>query len=134
MIHRFILAITSTMVAVGLPSRMDAQAIAAPDSQKILQATRAAQVRFERVRRQHMQWGSPNYGTCEIRIGRYCLTNIDWGDEESWTEPEEDPKVELARYTLITRLDSAAHLIPGDGWVAGQRVPHAPILTSEVVL
>lgn len=110
------------LAAAAMASRASAQAPHDPDSLDLLEAGRSAQRQFERTRRSHMRWGYPSYGPCDIRVGRYCLSNVDWGADEDWTEPVEDPAVGLAREALLAVLDSIAGHIPGDAWIAGQRV------------
>ena len=113
-----------TMTTVGLASPSPAQ-VAAPtprDSQHILAAAKSAQHRFERFRRRHLPWGYPNYARCDMRIGRFCLSGIDWSDADDPINPDEHPAIGKARRELIAQLDSAARSIPSDGWIAGQRV------------
>ena len=106
--NRPIAVAAALVIAAGAPpTHAAAQHSATPDSQAVLRAAQTAQVRFERTRRRYMRWGNPTYGSCEIRIGRYCPSNLDWGDEETWTEPVEAPAVGVARLSLIARLDSA---------------------------
>ncbi len=111
-----------TTTAVGQLPPPPAQVEVHPDSQQIRSAAKSAQRRFERTRRRHLPWTYGGTGPCDVRIGRYCLSNLDWSDEDDWFDPEEDPLIEGARTELIALLDSAARTIPGDGWVAGQRV------------
>jgi hypothetical protein len=94
----------------------------AQDSQQVLEDARSAQVQFERTRRRYLPWGHSSYGRCDVRIGRYCLTGIDWGDRDDQVNTDEHPAIGAARAELIARLDSAAGSLPGDGWIAGQRV------------
>ncbi len=113
-----------TMTTVGLASPSLAQ-VAAPtpkDSQDILAAAQSAQHRFERFRRRHLPWSYPNYRRCDVRIGRFCLSGLDWSDADDPINPDEHPAIGKARRELIAQLDSAARSIPGDGWLAGQRV------------
>ncbi len=109
---------------VGLASPSPAQ-VAAPtpsDSQHILAAAKSAQHHFERFRRRHLPWGYPNYGPCDVRIGRFCLSGIDWSDADDPIIQDEHPAIGKARKELIAQLDSAARSTPEDGWIAGQRV------------
>ena len=122
LVNRPIAVAAALMIVAAIPPLTATQHSAAPDSQAVLRAVQSAQVRFERTRRRYMRWGDPTYGSCEIRIGRYCLSNLDWGADETWTEPVEDPAVGVSRLSLIARLDSAAAVLPGDPWIAGQRV------------
>jgi len=79
---------------------------------------RAAQIRFERLRRDNLpsaHGGRP--GTCDEQVGRFCY----WYDEKA-------PKfVELAivtrgRDSLVHVLDSLARVAPANRWISGQRV------------
>lgn len=93
-----------------------------PDSAGTVRSARAAQARFERIRRQNLPWTwDRGGGDCDERIGRFCLTHGD-GDDSDWRSPPEPEKVQQARRDLIAQLDSAATHFPGDGWIAGQRV------------
>jgi hypothetical protein len=95
-----------------------------PDSAKTLRAARSAQARFETIRRNNLSWTwSRGSGSCDERIGRFCLTHGD--DDEDWRPPPEPEKVQQARMDLLTRLDSAAARLPGDEWIAGQRVRYS---------
>jgi hypothetical protein len=52
-------------------------------------------------------------------VGRFCF----WHDEDdSWRPYPEAGPIQAARTRLIHRLDSLAALLPGDGWITGQRV------------
>jgi hypothetical protein len=99
-------------IAVGQQQR--------PDSQHVLDDTRSAQRRFERVRRQHLPSTPGGVGSsCDERVGRFCF----WHDEDPpWEPAPEDPRITQARERLLHELDSAAGHLPADEWVAGQRV------------
>jgi hypothetical protein len=84
-----------------------------------LEAARAHQSRFERLRRSRLYRGARSPGRrCHEIVGRYCLRH---GDEEREPRPE-SPEVKEARDELIAQLDRAARSLPGDEWIAGQRV------------
>jgi hypothetical protein len=85
----------------------------------VLAAARSQQSDFERLRRSRLYRGarSPSRRCHEI-VGRYCIRHGD--DEEE--PPPESPEVEVARAELILHLDRTARSLPGDEWVAGQRV------------
>ena len=90
------------------------------DSQEIREEVEDRQEEFEARRRSHLEttWGRP-VTRCDEVVGRFCL----WHSEgRSWDPPEEPSAVEEARRRLVAALDSAAGRIPGDPWVAGQRV------------
>lgn len=89
-----------------------------PDSAALHRAARAAQARFERVRR----WRAPLTlggapGACEQRIGRFC-----WWYDPRFTLPAEPDDIRQARDALLATLAPAAARLPGDGWITGQRV------------
>lgn len=89
------------------------------DSAALLRQARRAQSEFERVRvlQLPMGLGSPA-GKCDERIGRFCY----WHDASSDDLPAEPRAVGRGRERLLRVLDSAARALPGDEWLAGQRV------------
>jgi hypothetical protein len=90
-----------------------------PDSQTILKAARRAQGEFERTRRWHLPFAPPAE-RCDECVGRFCYCHGDDGAEAE--QPAEPEQIRRARDALLVALDSFATLLPGDGWVAGQRV------------
>jgi len=93
-----------------------------PDSQHILRSARAAQADFESIRRHNLP-KEPGHGAadCDERIGRFCY----WYDDDDETPrppPPESEAITRARDRLLGTLDSAALALPGDDWIAGQRV------------
>jgi hypothetical protein len=94
-------------------------ALSQSDSLATLRAARRAQAEFERQRRALAPRAmSRSSGPCDERIGRFCY----WHDGEGSDAPPEPGTIAAARARLIERLDSAAARVPGDAWVAGQRV------------
>ena len=94
--------------------------ITARDSINIWRAARSRQFRFETIRRSKLP---PVTGQlrreCDYSIGRLCY----WDRvRDTGTPKPEDPVVTEARLALLAALDSAANLIPGDEWIANQRV------------
>lgn len=90
-----------------------------PDSQRILRSARDAQADFELVRRRHLPTVPGHGSECDLRIGRFCF----WFDGDDTTlQPPEPPRIRGARDRLIHQLDSVAAIVPGDHWIAGQRV------------
>lgn len=92
-----------------------------PDSSEILSHARRAQWRFERDRRRLLPrtLGSMPH-PCDERVGRFCFWH---GDRDEEREPRpEDPAIVSGRLALIDALDHAAAVLPGDEWIAGQRV------------
>jgi hypothetical protein len=89
------------------------------DSQRVLRDAREAQAAFERTRRANLPINSRGpSGRCDVRVGRFCY----WWDDGEFEAPEELPKTTAARRTLLDRLERAASALPGDRWIAGQRV------------
>ena len=112
---------------MGLPTLVMAAAIVAQlragtpiDSARLVRSARAAQASFEAFRRNRLPRGESHGETCDVRIGRYCYWRGD--DEPDDPPPEEVPAVRERRAALIQTLDSAAAALPGDAWIAGQRV------------
>ncbi len=91
------------------------------DSAAIVDAGRSDQSAFERFRRSRLEytWGGGS-ARCDERIGRFCITHSTGGS--AWIVPREDDEVIAARLSLVEGLGMAAELIPGDRWIAGQRV------------
>ena len=88
------------------------------DLQGIVRHARHAQAEFEQTRR----WYLPHEyasGRCDERIGRFCYWHGDGSDEHPPPEPR---PIGLARSRLVGVLDSAARLLPADGWIVGQLV------------
>jgi hypothetical protein len=89
------------------------------DSLATLRAARRAQAEFEGQRRALAPRApARSSGPCDERIGRFCY----WYEGERSDAPPEPRAIAAARARLIARLDSAAFRIPGDAWIAGQRV------------
>lgn len=105
------------LTAVGLLVQM---AAATPsDNARELSEARAAQARFEGIRRTHapVSHGGGSSGRCDHRIGRYCY----WYDSTEKPPAPEPKRISDARTALIAILDKAAARNPSDGWVLGQR-------------
>ena len=120
------LAVSS--VAAAVPPREDRnpppdpspqEALAQPDSSAIHDRARDAQRRFERVRVQHLPRSiEPGSSPCDEVIGRMCYWH---GDNHHEPDPEA-VETTVAREELLDTLAHAARQLPGDGWIAGQRV------------
>ncbi|HEY9227389.1 MAG TPA: hypothetical protein VIP11_12120 [Gemmatimonadaceae bacterium] len=96
-----------------------ARSVSAGDSVRVVRSARSAQSSFEGFRRTRLPLGYDSHHPCDVRIGRYCF----WREEESdEKEPKESPEITKRRDELIRTLDSAAVALPGDRWLAGQRV------------
>lgn len=89
------------------------------DSLRVLRDARAAQAEFESQRRHRLPhaWGSSG-GRCDVRLGRFCY----WHDDDATRGPEEPGSIPPLRARLTERLADAASELPGDPWIAGQRV------------
>jgi len=88
------------------------------DSVRVLDAAREAQARYERDRRWSLPVSFGIGGNCQVRVGRYCY----WYDEGEPAPPAEPRIIGIGRERLLQELSSAAIVIPGDDWIAGQRV------------
>ena len=89
------------------------------DSQRVFREAREAQIGFERTRRANLPINTRGTsGRCDVRVGRFCY----WWDDGEFEAPAEPPKTTAARTKLLDRLADAAATLPGDGWIAGQRV------------
>ena len=88
------------------------------DSAALLRTARAAQARFENIRRANLPRlaGDPGH-PCHANIGRFCS----WSDRSDTLPPPESPKIAAARAELLARLDSVIAMLPGDPWAYGQR-------------
>ncbi len=92
----------------------------AADSVRILRSARAAQSSFEAFRRLRLPRGMSHSGPCDVTIGRYCYWRGDEEDDDP--APPEAPEIRQRREQLIRLLDSTSRQLPGDPWIAGQRV------------
>jgi hypothetical protein len=54
-----------------------------------------------------------------VRIGRYCYWR---GDDDEANQPSEPPEIARRRDELLRVLDSLSAALPGDEWIAGQRI------------
>ena len=91
----------------------------ATDSLGVLRSARRAQETFEATRRASLPERPGGWsGVCGQRIGRMCY----WYDGGVDTAPEEPPRTRQARARLLAALDGAGVALPGDEWIAGQRV------------
>ncbi len=89
------------------------------DSLELLRHARRAQGEFERIRVLQLPVAAElPVGTCQERIGRFCY----WHDASPERLPPEPAAVGRGRERLLQVLDGAARAMPGDEWVAGQRV------------
>lgn len=93
--------------------------ISTADSVHLVRDVQSAQRSFESFRRARLPVRERSWGPCDIRIGRYCYWR---GDDEDDPMPAEPLSIRARRVALIRVLDSAATLLDGDPWVAGQLV------------
>lgn len=91
-----------------------------PANAETLRAARAAQQRFESLRRMRLptEWTRGSTGRCDARIGRFCY----WYDSTESAPIAEPRAIVDARLGLLAVLDSLATRNPQDGWIAAQRV------------
>lgn len=106
-------------IAALVPALVSAQAGDLGDSAAALEAARAAQARFERVRRTQLPWTLSGSGSaCGEVVGRFC-----WRPDDSDLElPSEPDGIGSARLGLLIELAGLSNRIPGDRWLLGQRV------------
>jgi hypothetical protein len=117
LLHDSAVAAAQTVV----PAEPAPPVLTAADSARLVARVRSAQARFERLRRNHFPWTSDSWGgECDERVGRFCLRHDD--DDDDWEPPPEPDAVQQGRARLISDLDAAAALLPGDEWIVGQRV------------
>jgi hypothetical protein len=89
------------------------------DSVDLVRSARRAQAEFEQVRLALLPPGrSRSGGRCDVSVGRYCY----WSDGPDSDLPREPAAIGTARAHLVALLDSVSSVVPGDAWVAGQRV------------
>ncbi|GMV04787.1 MAG: hypothetical protein AMXMBFR53_10670 [Gemmatimonadota bacterium] len=89
------------------------------DSSDVLARARREQARFEarRVRLLPSTWWRSG-GECEERVGRFCF----WFGDEGRDPAPEPAAIGEARDAFLAYLDSVQALVPGEGWITGQRV------------
>jgi len=91
------------------------------DSLAVLKSARRAREAFEASRRASLPEQPAGWsGSCGQIIGRICYWSDGRGDVDS--APEEPPRIRRARARLLAALEQAAAALPGDEWIAGQRV------------
>lgn len=90
------------------------------DSTQVSAEARAAQARFERLRRRNAPWTNGAWsGACDETIGRFCI----WHTPESdWAPPDDSPPVVEGREALLDELAALDEAGSGDAWLLGQRV------------
>ncbi|PYP02762.1 MAG: hypothetical protein DMD57_10165 [Gemmatimonadetes bacterium] len=93
----------------------------ATDSLAMLASARRARDSFEATRRTNLpeRPSGSNGGRYEV-IGRIRYW-YDGGDDQD-SAPPEPPRIRQARARLLAALDEAGAALPGDEWIAGQRV------------
>lgn len=125
----YLLALGFATLAQGAPTQVVAASRGDPtlrassarvDSLRALRAARRAQESFETIRRQYLprEYGIGSHH-CDVRVGRWCVWNDETNDRKA---PPEAPRTIEARGQLLARLDTLAARIPGDEWIAAQRV------------
>jgi hypothetical protein len=133
-VDRTLMAVWIVLVAAGLVSSgpcglalLAAQPELAPggaalqDSAAVRDEAEDAQADFEQARVGLLPWTrSAPPQPCDEIVGRFCFWH--GHGEDAWTPSPEHPDVEQARERLLGQLAKAARTVPGDGWIAGQRV------------
>jgi hypothetical protein len=115
----FVLVVYTVLQGAAVRNSVADQRATAPDSARLVQSARSAQLSFEAYRRQHLPVGYGYSGPCDVRIGRYCYWR---GDDDEERQPEETRDIVLRRDELLRVLDSVSRELRGDPWVAGQLV------------
>ena len=93
--------------------------VSAADSVHVVRDLQSTQRAFESFRRMRLPERDRSWGQCDVRVGRYCYWR---GDDDDEPMPDEAPAVRARRAELIRALDSAATILEGDAWIAGQLV------------
>lgn len=116
-----VLTMVHPTVAQERGDATDLAGISARDSVDLLRAAKSDQASFERFRRRSLPltWGGGS-SRCDERVGRFCLNHM--SGAPTWVAPPEDERVVEARLNFVEALGQVAELIPGDAWIAGQRV------------
>jgi hypothetical protein len=111
--------------AVSGPGADARPAQASPaDSSRTLRDARRAQQDFERFRHTRIPAQRPEPGRgarCDEPVGRLCLIHGDGSSERPPVGAAPRP-VQEAMDNLLAGLEEAAATVPGDDWIAGQRV------------
>jgi hypothetical protein len=103
-------------VAADPPSKREGQ-----DSASVLARARTAQASFERFRFARLPRSyARSSNRCDETIGRFCFFFSD--NEEGDQPPPEPPVIAERRRGLLESFAEAAAALPGDEWIAGQRV------------
>jgi hypothetical protein len=116
------LRVVVALTALHAPPQFDGVSpprIPTADSVVLFRSALNAQRAFESFRRARLPLGNGGSNPCDVRIGRYCYWR---GDETETEEPTEKEEIAVRRKQLLSLLDSASRLLPGDSWIAGQRV------------
>ncbi len=104
----------ATFFALG-GGTLDAQTL---DSSDVHGEARQAQSSFELRRRMKLPVGQGNNGRCDVHIGNFCY----WYDGDKVPLPGEPEEVVTLRRDFLDALARGADRLPGDEWIAGQRV------------
>jgi hypothetical protein len=116
------LRVVVALVALQSPPQLDGGSvsrISSADSANLFRSAQNAQRAFESFRRARLPLRDGGPTSCDIRIGRYCYWR---GDETDTDEVPEKPDIARRRLELVQLLDSMSRMLPGDPWIAGQRV------------
>lgn len=103
--------------AIGVQAAVQTESLQALDSAELHLLARQRQRGLEELRVAHAD-PVPRYYRCWERVGRSCLSYV----PEAVMGHREPGEVVVARDSLLSLLDSASAILPGDGWLANQRV------------
>jgi hypothetical protein len=122
---RFAVVAGSLLVVTTLAAQADRVVIDTParerDSASVLAKARTAQASFERFRFHRLpRTYVRSSGRCDETIGRFCFFFSD--NEQGDQPPPEPPVIAERRRELLEDFAEAAADLPGDEWIAGQRV------------
>ncbi len=132
MLLRTHISLVGLVGLVALPAIVSAQIIrdstqyerapevpaAAPSGLSPLELARFEQREFESFRHTHLpRANSSRPQTCDEKVGRFCY----WYNESS-PMPREPEAIKQRRSRMLATFDSLARIVPGDVWIAEQRV------------
>jgi hypothetical protein len=83
---------------------------------------RRAQADFEKQRKENLPFGTGGATAgCDVTFGTICY----WNNNDDVPPKPERPEQRAARSAFLRTLNEAAAAVPGDDWIAGQRVKYA---------
>jgi len=114
-------------LALGVPSASSQQIYEAaantaqfrPDSEQVSRRARDLQATFERRRRAMLPRFYTGQASHCLIVGRFCEWHPNLKD---YVVPGEGKNIIQARASLLRELEKASDALPGDEWIAGQRI------------